>query len=107
MPRTIADRPVWSIWIGYLASLATMNGLLLLNDLDERLLFPIASALSGFGFIAMGGHVWGGSAILGFAFLLSAVAAGVWLPFAPLIFGTAWLVNLIVLGWHYRSRREP
>ncbi|TWT84010.1 Serine/threonine-protein kinase StkP [Planctomycetes bacterium CA13] len=105
LPRTIAERPVWSIWLGYLATLATMNVLLLLGELDERLLFPVASALSGFGFLAMGGHVWGGSALFGIAFLAGAVASVVWLSFAPLVFGSLWLVSLVGLGWHYRSRK--
>ncbi|TWU41827.1 serine/threonine-protein kinase [Novipirellula artificiosorum] len=104
LPRTVAERPVWSIWLGYLATLATMNVLLHLGGLDEQLLFPFAAALGGFGFIAMGGHVWGGSALLGLLFLSCAVVSVVWLPLAPLFFGLIWLVSLVVLGWHYRSQ---
>ena len=107
LPRTVAERPVWSIWIGYLATLLTMNLLLMFGSLDHRVLFPIAAALSGFGFIAMGGHVWGGTAIQGILFLLGSLVSMVWLPYASLIFGSIWLVNLCVLGWHYRSRPQP
>ncbi len=105
MPRTTAERPVWSIWIGYIASLATMNAVLPMVASEERLLFPVASILSGFGFIAMSGHVWGGSAILGGCFLAAAMIAVIWLPYAALIFGSVWLVSLLVLGHHYRARR--
>ncbi|TWU26830.1 Serine/threonine-protein kinase PrkC [Novipirellula galeiformis] len=107
LPRTVAERPVWSIWLGYLTCLFTMNLLLLFGELDGRVLFPIASALSGFGFIAMGGHVWGGTAILGLTFLVGAVISMGWLPYASLVFGSIWLVNLLVLGRHYRSRQRP
>ncbi len=107
LPRTVAERPVWSIWLGYLATLFTMNLLLMFGSLDHRVLFPIAAALSGFGFIAMGGHVWGGTAILGMMFLVGALVSMVLLPYASLIFGSIWLVNLCVLGWHYRSRPQP
>ncbi|GAA5508261.1 serine/threonine-protein kinase PknD [Novipirellula caenicola] len=107
LPRTVAERPVWSIWIGYLATLLTMNLLLTFGSLDHRVLFPIAAALSGFGFIAMGGHVWGGAAILGVLFLVGSLVSIVWLPYASLIFGSIWLLNLSILGWHYRSRSQP
>jgi serine/threonine protein kinase len=106
LPRTVAERPVWSIWLGYLASLAVMNGVLLISGNDHMSLFPIAAALSAFGFIAMGGHVWGGSALFGLGFLVVAILATVFPSVSPLIFGTMWLVSLIGLGNHYRSRTE-
>ncbi len=107
LPRTVAERPVWSIWLGYLAALASMNLVLMISGSDQISLFPIASALSGFGFIAMAGHVWGGSALFGLGFLLVAILATVFTTVSPLIFGTMWLVSLIGLGNHYRSRNEP
>ena len=103
-PRTVAERPVWSIWLGYLAALGVVNMLLAIGGIDRAALFPLAAALSGFGFIAMSGHVWGGSAILGLAFLAVSVVTAFWMPMAPLLFGTMWLVSLITLGHHYRMR---
>lgn len=101
LPRTAAERPVWSIWLGYLATLGTVNGLLAMDGLDSSALFPIASAMSGFGFIAMAGHVWGGSALLGLGFLLVAVLTA-WTPLsAPLWFGAMWWLALQVLGHRY------
>ncbi|QDT03725.1 Serine/threonine-protein kinase PrkC [Rubripirellula lacrimiformis] len=101
-PRTVAERPVYSIWIGYLAALSVMNVLILSGKIDEANLFPIAAVLSGFGFIAMSGHIWGGAAILGAVFLGAAMLAAFSPLYAPLIFGTTWLVSLCVLGHHYR-----
>ena len=103
-PRSVAERPVWSIWLGYLATLGVINMLALLGHVDSFLLIPIASALSGFGFLAMGGHVWGGSVLLGGAFLCGAIACSFLPTVAPLIFGTTWLVSLITLAMHYRAR---
>ena len=105
-PRTVAERPVWSIWLGYLAALGVVNLLLAIEGIDRDALFSLAAALSGFGFIAMSGHVWGGSAILGLAFLGVSVMAMTefWMPVASLLFGTMWLISLITLGHHYRMR---
>lgn len=101
LPRTTAERPVWSIWLGYLATLATTNVLLTIGGIDASALFPVASAMSGFGFIAMAGHIWGGSAVLGGAFLGVAVLTA-WTPTtAPLWFGAMWFISLQTLGHRY------
>lgn len=103
-PRTVAERPVWSIWVGYLAALGVVNLMLALGDIDRRALFPLAAAMSGFGFIAMSGHVWGGSAIFGLGFFGVALVSVYLINIAPLLFGTMWLISLITLGRHYRMR---
>ena len=103
-PRTVAERPVFSIWIGYLATLAVMNIVLVIQGIDQHFLIPTASALSGFGFVAMAGHVWGMSALFGLGFFLVACFCAWQTELAPLLFGTMWLVSLFALGHHYRSR---
>jgi serine/threonine-protein kinase len=103
MPRSSAERPVWSIWIGYLATLGVMNLMIDLKDLDPITLFPVASALSGFGFLAMAGHVWGGCALLGALFLGDAILMTVTPATAPIQLGLLWLSSLVVLGRRYRS----
>ncbi|TWU06473.1 serine/threonine protein kinase [Stieleria varia] len=104
LPRTVAERPVWSIWLGYISALAVVNVMLFLNKIEHLTLFPLASALSGFGFIAMAGHVWGGSALFGLGFFVVALLAAYQPTVAPLMFGTMWLVSLWSLGRHYRYR---
>ncbi|MFK8110567.1 MAG: protein kinase [Rubripirellula sp.] len=103
-PRSVAERPVWSIWLAYLITLAVMNLLSMMNGIEHNSLFPIASALSGFGFIAMSGHVWGGSAIFGLGFLAVAGLTAAFVTVAPLLFGSMWLLSLLALARHYRSR---
>jgi hypothetical protein len=102
LPRSVAERPVWSIWLGYLVTLGVMNILSAMDGIEHSSLFPIASALSGFGFIAMSGHVWGGSALFGLAFFVVAILTTLFVTAAPLIFGTMWLISLVSLAGHYR-----
>ena len=104
LPRSVAERPVWSIWLGYLATLTVMNLLYIVDGIENVSLFPIASALSGFGFIAMSGHVWGGSALFGLAFLGVSLLTTVFVSTAPLWFGATWLISLLSLAHHYRSK---
>lgn len=104
LPRSVAERPVWSIWLGYLVTLGTINIMSAMDGIQHSSLFPIASALSGFGFIAMSGHVWGGSALFGFAFFAVAILTTWWVPAAPLIFGAMWLIALLSLAGHYRKQ---
>ncbi|MFU7558740.1 serine/threonine protein kinase [Roseiconus sp. JC912] len=103
-PRSIAERPVWSIWLGYLSSLAVINVLLLMGGIKQEHLFPLASALSGFAFVAMSGHIWGGSALAGLAFFALAplMATRLLEPYAPVLFGTAYLVSIFAISQHYR-----
>ena len=98
-PRTIAERPVYSIWLGYIISLAVLNLLLLMDIIPASSMFPITATFSGFGFLSLSGHVWGGTAIIGLLFMLSALLLP-WLGnYAPLAFGATWLDwRLIVLG---------
>ncbi len=106
LPRTVAERPVFSIWLGYLASLAVMNLVMLMQGVEQSFLFPTAAALSGFGFLAMAGHVWGVSALFGLGFFAVAFLSASFTTFAPLLFGAMWLISLLALGRHYRARAK-
>ena len=103
LPHGGVERPVWSIWLGYLATLGVMNLLLSLRG-DRDAFFPIACALSGFGFVSMSGHVWGGSALIGIAFLATSIVMVALPDLAPLMFGLIWFIGLGVLGYHYRGK---
>lgn len=106
LPRSIAERPVFSIWIGYLLTLAVVNLLSLIRRDEPESIFVFAAALSGFGFLAMAGHIWGGSAIFGIGFLGVAIVANQFPTISPLLLGGMWLVSLIALARHYRSRKS-
>ncbi len=106
-PHSVAERPVWSIWIGYLVTLGVMNLLLLMGGIPHTAIFPVAAALSGFGFLAMGGHVWGGAIVMGIVFQLVALLA-LWFPTAaPLMLGGTWFTALTILARRYRKPHAP
>lgn len=114
-PRSIAERPVWSIWLGYLSALAVINCLLYMGRLNHDFggiyegigtithaaLFPLASALSGFAFVAMSGHIWGGSALCGVAFFAIAPLTALFPRIAPLLFGSTYLLSVFAISRHY------
>ena len=101
-PRRNAERPVWSIWIGYLSALAVINVLIMISDVPQVTMFPLACALSGFAFIAMAGHIWAGSALIGVVFFLMSPLA-IWYPeFSPLMFGSLYFFATFALSQHYR-----
>lgn len=101
-PRRNAERPVWSVWIGYLSSLAVINLLIMISDVPQVTMFPLACAMSGFAFIAMAGHIWAGSALIGVAFFLMSPLT-IWYPqYSPLMFGTLYLFACFALSQHYR-----
>lgn len=104
VPRSAAERPIYSIWIAYLLTLATLNVLTEFRNQNAYDMFIIASALSGFGFIAMSGHIWGGSALYGVAFLCIAVISHFFPTFSPILLGTTWLVSMSSLAAHYHRR---
>ncbi|MEL7338520.1 MAG: serine/threonine protein kinase, partial [Planctomycetota bacterium] len=92
----------WSIWCGYIIAQAISNGLVWYGDHPHNHSYLHALVLSGFGFIAMAGNVWGGCYLLGAAFLAAVIPATMFPEFGSLILGTTWLISLSVLGRRYR-----
>jgi hypothetical protein len=103
LPRSVAERPVWSIWLGYLAALGAVNLLIATGLMHRSSMYTIGAVLSGFGFLAMAGHAWGGSALFGVAFLILSLFTAYYPPAAPLLYGTMWLITLLSLARHYRQ----
>jgi len=101
LPTNSAERLVWVVWIGYLLALGAVNIVLYVLGGDARELYVHASILSGFGFLIMGGHVWGGGYVVGLVFLLSAPVLAVHLESASLAFGGLWSAALLTFGVHY------
>ncbi|MGI9466882.1 MAG: serine/threonine protein kinase [Rubripirellula sp.] len=104
LPSSVAERPVWSIWIAYLVTLAVLNLITIASGNEQDNVFQTAAALSGFAFIAMSGHIWGGAAPLGLGFLAVAAACAFAPPVSPLLMGSMWLISMLVLARHYRSK---
>ena len=104
LPSSMADRPVWSIWIAYLVTLAELGLIPFISDSQQGNVFQTAAALSGFAFIAMSGHIWGGSAFLGLGFLSVAVACAFFQTISPLLLGSMWLMSMLTIARHYRLK---
>ena len=107
LPTTVAERQLWSIWIGYLASSSVL--VLLARQLagtehalDELTLYPLWSLLGGLAFFVMGGNYWGRCYAFGLAFFAAAVLMPLKLEWAPLAFGLLWSACLTALGLHLR-----
>jgi eukaryotic-like serine/threonine-protein kinase len=104
LPSSMAERPVWSIWIAYLVTLAVLNLIPFASGGEHGNVFQTAAALSGFAFIAMSGHIWGGAAPLGLGFLAVAIASAFAPTISPLLLGSMWLISMLTLARHYRIK---
>ncbi len=103
MPRGVAERPVWSIWLGYLAALTMVNLLWAAGFFDHTDVMVLAALMSGFGFLAMAGHLWGGNAISGAIFFLIAALSARWPHLSPLLLGSGWLIAMWILSRRYAA----
>ena len=57
--------------------------------------------LAGFGFLIMGGHVWGGGYVVGLVFMLAAPVLAVYPDAAVLALGFLWAGALSTFGLRY------
>jgi hypothetical protein len=115
--RSAAERPVWTIWLGYLlASLACglvirllIAGAVLTAGTNapvswqEAILYPFAAVLSGLAFWVMGGSYGGRFYVFGLAFFALSLLMLWHLPWAPLEFGLFWAASLAAIGWRLRQ----
>jgi serine/threonine protein kinase len=117
LPRTSAERELWTIWLGYLvaygAAYVVVQALVGSGAIragphasphwDHLIMYPISSVLSGLAFFVMGSNYWGRCYAIGMAFMAVAMLSTLHLEWSPLEFGVLWAVALCSLG--YRLRR--
>jgi serine/threonine protein kinase len=117
LPTSAAERELWTIWIGYLITLAVNwtvcfmlreagvigPGPAQIPRWDEYLLYPFITMLSGLAFFMMGSNYWGRCYAVGAAFFALAALMPLWLEYAPLLFGLLWTATLLALGLHLRK----
>jgi eukaryotic-like serine/threonine-protein kinase len=99
-PRTTIERPIWSIWVGYVVALFAATLLSFAWDLVPGQMFALYSVLAGAGFFATGGQAWGGCYILGVLFMALSTVLHL-LPAPELYFGGMWLGSLAILAKRY------
>ena len=67
---------------------------------SELMTYPTSAALSGMAFFVMGSHYWGRCYAIGALFFILAIVMPYRLEWAPLVFGSVWLVILVAMGRH-------
>ena len=104
LPTNSAERLIWVVWIGYVLALGASNATRYVFGHDEGESYATFAVLAGFGFLIMGGHVWGGGYVVGFVFMLAAPLLAVYSDIASLATGTLWAAALTAFGLHYWHR---
>ena len=109
LPRTSAERQLWSIICGYVVacfggSLALrLSGLGWGGDLSaEPIMYQLYATLAALTFFSLGSILWGWCYAFGLAFLAASLVMAIDLRFAPLVFGATWAVTLTVIGTRLR-----
>ena len=101
LPTNSAERLVWVVWIGYLLALGAINSARMVFGHDHGEVYAFSAALAGFGFLIMGGHVWGGGYVVGLVFMIAAPVLAIYLDHAAVAYGALWAGALTTFGLHY------
>ena len=108
LPRTAAERQLWSITCGY--AVACFGGSIALRlslgwTLDgsvEPVMYQLFATLAALTFFALGSVFWGRCYGFGVLFLVVASLMAAAMPFAPLMFGLTWAIILTAFGFRLR-----
>ncbi|HEY1186293.1 MAG TPA: serine/threonine-protein kinase [Gemmata sp.] len=108
LPRTAAERQLWSITCGY--AVACFGGSLALrlsigwggDGSVEPIMYQLFAVLAALTFFALGSVFWGWCYGFGLCFLVLAAVMAAALPLAPLMFGATWAVILTLFGFRLR-----
>jgi eukaryotic-like serine/threonine-protein kinase len=107
LPVGIAERQLFSIWGGYLATCYVVG---ISNRIwqgwqavVELRLYPTLSCLTAVAFFAMGSNYWGWSYVFGACFMMLPFLMGLEPSWAPVEFGMTWAAILLLIGHHLRQ----
>jgi serine/threonine protein kinase len=104
LPAKSSERLIWVVWVGYLVALGAINAARWALGHGQRESYALFAVLAGFGFLIMGGHIWGAGYVVGFVFMIAAPFLALYPNVAPLVFGALWAGALFTFGLHYRRR---
>jgi hypothetical protein len=107
LPATTAERLLWTVWIGYIATTFTLGFAHWLGEGGwqaerEFLLYPPLAAVTGLAFFVLGSNYWGWCYAFGVLFQLFALVMTFDLHFAPLELGALWGGVLASISLHLR-----
>lgn len=108
LPRTAAERQLWSIICGY--AVACFGGSLAVrlatsqwtDPAVEPQLYQLYATLAALTFFALGSILWGRCYAFGLLFLGVACVMAAAMPYAPLMFGVTWAAVLTLFGLRLR-----
>lgn len=105
-PRGVLERQLWAVWIGYMVScfVFAFSGRLLFgfDTAAELQVYPGLAAMAALAFFSMSGNLWGHCMLFGAGFLTLTLLMTADLRWAPIEFGAAWALVLVVLGIYLR-----
>lgn len=110
-PRGAIERQLWLIWGGYLLCCFCMglSSRIAAGRWDGRadlLFYPPLATLTALAFFAIAATFWGYGVLIAVTFLALAFVMAFEPALAPLEFGTAWAVVLILLSLRLRALRK-
>jgi len=105
-PRGAAERQLWFVWGGYMLACLTfaISGRLVFGygTMVELKFYQGLAALTALAFFSLAGNFWGYCAVIGLCFLALTFVMAANLLWAPIEFGAAWAVVLVLLGLRLR-----
>jgi hypothetical protein len=106
VPSSLAERHMWSVWLGYIAA-CILVGITarLTRGTDVRLeltLYPTLAAITGLAFFALASSYWGMCYAFGTAFFVLALVMTQTEDWAALEFAALWAVVLVTIGVRLR-----
>ena len=110
LPRTAAERQLWSIACGYAAacfgaSIAvrlSLGSMWAIDPATEPVVYQVYATLAALTFFALGSVFWGWCYAFGAGFIALAWLMAAAQPYAPLMFGLTWAVVLTAFGFRLR-----
>jgi hypothetical protein len=106
LPRTAAERQMWSVWIGYLTACLLISwvsqALFGSDKLYESILYPYYSLAAGVAFFALGSHYWGWCYAIGLAFFAVPGLMLLHMSWAGPEFAGLWVLTLLTIGTRLR-----
>jgi serine/threonine protein kinase len=106
LPQTVAERQLWSVWLGYIVACILMGIILKKQFGFERLRdmveYPHFTIMAGMAFFVLGSSYWGGCYAIGLAYFILAGLMLLEPRWSVLEYGSLWGLVLALIGWHLR-----
>lgn len=107
LPTTPAERQLWSVWVGYIATSiiisALTKGMFGMSRLYDQVDYPYFAVVAGLSFFVLGSGYWGGFYAFGLAFFALSGSMLLNLHWACLEFGGLWTAALFLIGLRLRG----